>query len=60
MLAIAVTAQLGPRIGVASPLILLALSITISFLPWVDAIELAPAIVLEVILPRLVDRKSVV
>ena len=53
MLAIAVTAQLGPRIGVASPLILLALSITISFLPWVDAIELAPAIVLEVILPPL-------
>lgn len=53
MLAIAVTAQLGPKIGVASPLILLALGIGIGFLPWVDPIELAPSIVLEVILPPL-------
>ncbi|WP_115727796.1 cation:proton antiporter [Actinomyces culturomici] len=53
LLAIAVCAQLSPRIGVASPLILLALGAGIGFLPWVSPIELSPAIVLEVILPPL-------
>lgn len=53
LIAIAVCAQLGPRIGVASPLILLALGALIGFLPFVDPIALDPALVLEAILPPL-------
>lgn len=53
MPATTVAVQLGPRIGVASLLILLALPIITSFLPWVDAIEPAPAIVFEMTLPPL-------
>lgn len=53
LIAIAFAAQVSQKIGVASPLILLALGIAIGFLPWVDPIELEPDLILEVILPPL-------
>lgn len=53
LLVIAACNQLAPKVGVASPLILLALGIAVGFLPWVGAVEVEPEIVLEGILPPL-------
>lgn len=53
LLLIAACNQLAPKVGVASPLILLGLGIAIGFLPMVGAIEVEPEIVLEVVLPPL-------
>ncbi len=53
LLVIAACHQLAPKAGVASPLILLALGIGTGFLPWVDAIEVDPDLILQVVLPPL-------
>ncbi|WP_223909713.1 cation:proton antiporter [Actinomyces capricornis] len=53
LLVIAACHQLAPRVGVASPLILLSLGIGIGFLPWVGAIKIDPGIILEAVLPPL-------
>lgn len=53
LIAIALTSQLSEKIGVAQPLILLALGAGIGFLPQVSSIEIAPEILLEIILPPL-------
>lgn len=53
LIAIAVTSQLSEKIGVAAPLILLALGAAVGFLPQVSPIEIAPEILLEIVLPPL-------
>ena len=50
---IAVATMGSHRIGVASPLILLAFGVGIGLLPFVPAVEVAPEIILEGILPPL-------
>ncbi len=59
LLVIAACNQLAPRVGVASPLLLLVLGIGIGFLPFVTAIELNPEIVLEAVLPPLLYSTAV-
>lgn len=53
MLIIVATQFIAPKVGVASPLILLGVGLAIGFLPQVGAIEIAPHIILEIILPPL-------
>lgn len=53
LIAIALTTHISERIGVASPLILLTLGVIIGFLPQVNPIELAPEILIDIILPPL-------
>ena len=48
LLVIAACNQLAPKVGVASPLILLGLGIAVGFLPVVGTVEVEPEIVLEV------------
>lgn len=59
LIALTFTSQISEKIGVASPLILLALGVAIGFLPQVGSIEIAPKILLEVILPPLLFAAAV-
>lgn len=59
LLVIAACDQLAPRVGLASPLALLALGAAFGFLPWVQAIEVDPEIILEVVLPPLLFSAAV-
>ena len=59
MLIIVATQFLAPKVGVASPLILLAVGLAIGFLPQVGAIEIEPHIILEIILPPLLFSAAV-
>ena len=59
MLIIVATQFLAPKVGVASPLILLGVGLAIGFLPQVGAIEIAPHIILEIILPPLLFSAAV-
>ena len=53
LLVIAACNQLAPKVGVASPLILLAVGVLVGFLPWVGTVDVDPDIILEVLLPPL-------
>ena len=53
LLIIAACNQLAPKVGVASPLILLAVGVLVGFLPWVGTVSVDPEIILEVVLPPL-------
>ena len=59
MLIIVATQFLAPKVGVASPLILLTVGLAIGFLPQVGAIEIEPHIILEIILPPLLFSAAV-
>ena len=59
MLSIVATQFLAPKVGVASPLILLAVGLAIGFLPQVGAIEIEPHLILEIILPPLLFSAAV-
>jgi len=59
LLVIAACNQLAPKVGVASPLILLALGVGVGFLPWVAAVEVEPEIILEMVLPPLLFAAAV-
>ena len=59
MLIIVTTQFLAPKVGVASPLILLTVGLAIGFLPQVGAIEIEPHIILEIILPPLLFSAAV-
>ena len=59
MLIIVATQFLAPKVGVASPLILLAVGLGIGFLPQVGAIEVEPHLILEIILPPLLFSAAV-
>lgn len=59
MLIIVATQFIAPKVGVASPLILLGVGLAIGFLPQVGAIEIVPHIILEIILPPLLFSAAV-
>ena len=59
MLIIVACQFIAPKVGVASPLILLAVGLAIGFLPQVGAIEIEPHIVLEMVLPPLLFSAAV-
>ena len=59
MLIIVATQFIAPKVGVASPLILLGVGLAIGFLPQVGAIEIAPHIILEIILSPLLFSAAV-
>ena len=59
MLIIVACQFIAPKVGVASPLILLGVGLAIGFLPQVGAIEIAPHIILEIVLPPLLFSAAV-
>ena len=59
MLIIVASQFIAPKVGVASPLILLGVGLAIGFLPQVGAIEVAPHIILEIVLPPLLFSAAV-
>lgn len=56
---IAVSSRLGPRWNIAAPLILVAIGIGVSFLPFVPDVEVEPEIILAVVLPPLLFSSAV-
>jgi len=59
LLAIAAAATLGPRLGVAAPLLLVVAGIAVSLLPAVPAVDVEPEWVLAGVLPPLLYSASV-
>ncbi|WP_194949603.1 cation:proton antiporter [Actinomyces trachealis] len=59
LLVIAAGNQLAPKLGLASPLILLTLGIGVGFMPWVNPIEIEPKLILEGVLPPLLFATAV-
>lgn len=59
MLIIVACQFVAPKVGVASPLILLVVGLVIGFLPQVGAIEIEPYIILEMVLPPLLFSAAV-
>lgn len=59
MLIIVACQFIAPKVGVASPLILLVIGLAIGFLPQVGAIEVEPHLILEVVLPPLLFSAAV-
>ncbi|WIB68725.1 cation:proton antiporter [Curtobacterium sp. MCBD17_035] len=56
---IAAAAVVGPRIGIAAPLVLVAIGVGASFLPWFASVHIEPAWVLEGLLPPLLYASAV-
>ena len=56
---IAASTLLGPRLGIASPLILVAIGVGASFLPLFDTIEIEPEWILAGVLPPLLYSSAV-
>jgi len=56
---IAAATVLGPRLGIASPLVLVAVGILASFLPMFDSIEIDPELILAGVLPLLLYSSAV-
>ncbi|KQM82136.1 sodium:proton antiporter [Agromyces sp. Leaf222] len=56
---IAAATVLGPRLGIASPLVLVAVGIVASFLPMFDSIEINPELILSGVLPLLLYSSAV-
>ncbi|AGW40675.1 Na+/H+ antiporter [Leifsonia xyli subsp. cynodontis DSM 46306] len=59
ILAIAAATTIGPRFGVASPLVLVVVGILVSLLPFVPAVTIEPEWVLAGVLPPLLYSASV-
>lgn len=59
LLVIAAATVIGPRLGVASPLVLVAIGVAASFLPIFATIEIEPEWVLEGLLPPLLYSSAV-
>ena len=59
LIAIAGAAVLGPRIGVAAPLVLVALGIAASLVPWIPDAEIDPEWILAGVLPPLLYSSAV-
>ncbi|SFR68178.1 sodium/proton antiporter, CPA1 family [Agromyces sp. CF514] len=56
---IAGAAVLGPRLGIASPLVLVAVGIAASFLPVFESIHIDPELILQGVLPLLLYSSAV-
>lgn len=54
---IAAAAVVGPRLGIAAPLVLVAIGVGASFLPWFASVHIEPAWVLEGLLPHCCTRR---
>ncbi|WP_173923841.1 sodium:proton antiporter [Agromyces sp. Marseille-P2726] len=59
LLGIAAATAIGPRLGVASPLLLVIVGIIVSFLPFVPDVEVDPEWILAGVLPPLLYSASV-
>ncbi|WIB77442.1 cation:proton antiporter [Curtobacterium sp. MCPF17_002] len=59
VIAIAGAAVLGPRIGVAAPLVLVAVGIVASLVPWIPTAEIEPEWILAGVLPPLLYSSAV-
>src|SRR5215207_5063922 len=59
LLGIAAATAIGPRLGVAAPLLLVIIGIAVSFLPFVPAVEIDPEWILAGVLPPLLYSASV-
>ncbi|WP_285113916.1 sodium:proton antiporter [Leifsonia sp. fls2-241-R2A-40a] len=59
VLTIAAATTIGPKLGIASPLILVAVGILVSLLPFVPALELQPEWIIAGVLPPLLYSASV-
>jgi CPA1 family monovalent cation:H+ antiporter len=59
LIAIAGAAVLGPRIGVAAPLVLVAVGIVASLVPWIPNAEIDPEWILAGVLPPLLYSSAV-
>ncbi len=59
VLAVVAINALAPRVRIAAPLLLVLLGIVVSFLPFVDAIEIDPELVLAGLLPPLLYSSAV-
>ncbi|MGN8049214.1 cation:proton antiporter [Curtobacterium sp. 22159] len=59
LVAIAGSAVLGPRIGVAAPLVLVAVGIAASLVPWIPDAEIEPEWILAGVLPPLLYSSAV-
>jgi monovalent cation/hydrogen antiporter len=56
---IAASAVLGPRIGIASPLVLVAVGVAASLLPFVPTVQIEPEWILDGVLPPLLFSSAV-
>lgn len=56
---VAVTSRVAPRWNVASPLLLVAIGLAVSFVPFLPDFELEPEIILSVVLPPLLYSSAV-
>jgi CPA1 family monovalent cation:H+ antiporter len=59
LLVIATSTLLGPRLGIASPLVLVAVGVVVSFIPMFGAVRIEPEWILEGILPPLLYSAAV-
>jgi NhaP-type Na+/H+ or K+/H+ antiporter len=59
LLVIAGAAVLGPRIGVAAPLVLVTVGIVASLVPWIPTVEVDPEWILAGVLPPLLYSSAV-
>lgn len=59
LLVIAAATLLGPRLGIASPLVLVAIGVAASFLPMFGSVYIEPAWILEGVLPPLLYSAAV-
>ncbi|SMH28823.1 sodium/proton antiporter, CPA1 family [Rathayibacter oskolensis] len=59
LVVIAASAVLGPRLGIASPLVLVAIGVGASFLPLVGTVEIEPEWILQGVLPPLLYSSAV-
>lgn len=59
LLVIAAATLLGPRLGIASPLVLVAIGVAASFLPMFASVYIEPAWILEGVLPPLLYSAAV-
>ncbi|WP_082093498.1 cation:proton antiporter [Demequina sediminicola] len=53
LVAIAISTAMSPRVGIASPLILVAVGVGVSLLPFVPPIQIDPEVILAGVLPPL-------
>ncbi|OIH95511.1 sodium:proton antiporter [Curtobacterium sp. MCBA15_001] len=59
LLVIAGAAVLGPRIGIAAPLVLVAVGIVASLVPWIPDADIDPELILAGVLPPLLYASAV-
>jgi monovalent cation/hydrogen antiporter len=59
VVAVVAISALAPRVGVAAPLLLMVVGIGVSFLPYVEAIDTDPGLILGGLLPPLLYAAAV-